>query len=188
MKALSFRYPVLLLTALSAIAAPVETVQTIHYAIAPATPYDILRQLNWRSPIRGNNAIYHGNTDWNIKWRFTTQQQQGVCRIRDIHTTVTVTYTLPVLDKSVTDQNTIARFEKFSKALEKHEHNHGRNGLTAAKEIDDALQALKPQASCRQLEQTANRIGRGIVSKYSAIDDDYDRRTQNGRTEGAFIN
>ncbi len=169
-------------------AAPVESVHNEYYTIYPQTPYDILRELDWRSPVREKGLTFHGNTDWSISWRFKTQKIAGSCKLFDIHTLIDIKYTLPVLDKHIQNKNTIKRFTVFSNALVRHEHNHGLNGKKAAREIDDALRALRPEINCTQLEQAANNLGRSIVQKYTAIDNEYDRVTQNGRTEGAFIN
>ncbi len=171
----------------SGLAEVIENVHTEHYTIAPRTPYDIKRELNWRSPIRENGHVFHGRTHWIISWQYTSQQKPEGCRILDVTTEVEVKYILPALDTRVSDPNTTERFNRFSEALVAHERNHGANGLKAAREIDASILALPPQTDCRQLENTANATGQAIISKYAAIDNEYDRRTMNGRTEGAFI-
>ncbi len=165
-----------------------KSVRTEYYTINPQTPYDILHALNRRSPVRENGLIFHGNTDWNVSWRFQIQPAPGECKLFDIHTQLDIKYTLPLLDKRVQNKKTIERFNLFSKALTKHEHNHGLNGKKAAREIDNTLRVLRPEADCTQLEQTANVLGQKIIRKYTVIDREYDRITQHGRTEGAFIN
>ena len=165
-----------------------QTNFTKYYTISPRTAQDIARELNWRSPIHENGNTFHGHTDWNISWNYQVQQlPDGSCALTNIQTSIETKYTLPKLDERITNQDIISRFNRFDKALTKHEHNHGANGLKAVSEIDEALHTLTPQRNCRQLDQHANQIGHNIVRKYIAIDNEYDRSTQNGRTEGAYI-
>ncbi len=169
-----------------------ETTFTEYYTISPRAPQDILRELNWRSPIRENGMTFHGHTDWNISWNYKLQPVPGGCAITNIQTRVDIKYTLPKLDERITDSNITTRFADFNTALTRHEHNHGANGLKAAAEIDQALHALQTpeqdrQRNCRQLDRYANQTGHRIVQKYARLDSDYDRNTQNGRLEGAFI-
>lgn len=179
---------ILFLLAFNTDASPTNSVKTVFYSIYPQNQYDILRELNYRSPVRSNAMVFHGNTDWNVSWRFQLQPVPGGCKLTSIKTHVDITYTLPALDGRVKDKETRKRFNAFSEALTRHEHNHGKNGLKAAKDIDDGLHNLRPAGNCRQLEQEANALGHRIVKQYSEADSEYDRVTQNGRTEGAFIN
>jgi len=164
-----------------------ETNLTEYYTISPRAPQDISRELNWRSPIRENGVTYHGHTDWNVSWNYRVQEIPGGCAVTNIQTRIEIKYTLPTLDERITNPDIISRFDRFNAALTKHEHNHGANGLKAVSEIDEALHTLAPQRNCRQLDRQANQIGHGIIRKYIDIDNEYDRSTQNGRTEGAYI-
>lgn len=177
----------LLLSTTSASASYLETTLTKYYTISPRISQDISRELNWRSPIREHGVTYHGHTDWNISWNYKVQQVPRGCVINNIQTRIEIKYTLPTLDERITDKKTIDRFNTFNQALTKHEHNHGANGLKAANEIDTALHSIAPQRNCRQLDRYANQLGHGIIQKYIDIDNEYDRSTRNGRTEGAYI-
>jgi len=164
-----------------------ETTMTEYYTISPRAPQDILRELNWHSPIREHGTTFHGHTDWNISWNYKVQQIPGGCTISGIQTRIDIKYTLPILNERTTNAATVLRFKAFNDALIKHEHNHGANGLKAANEIDAALHSIAPQRNCQQLDRYANQLGHGIIQRYIDIDNEYDRSTQNGRTEGAYI-
>lgn len=181
-----------LLTVTLANASYMQGIVTEHYSISPRTVHDILPALNWRSPIREHGMTFHGHTDWNISWNYRVQPVAGGCVLTNIQTRIDIKYTLPKLDERITDQAIISRFNTFNEALVKHEHHHGDNGLKAANEIDLALTALQtpsPDApgNCRQLDRYANQLGHSIVQKYATLDTEYDRVTDNGRLEGAYI-
>jgi len=140
-----------------------------------------------RSPIRSGNGSFNGHTDWYIDWRYQSSQTPYGCLIHGIQTSVHVIHTLPALSEHVTDQQVIDVFTKFNTALTKHEKNHGNNGLTAAREMDKAFNEIPAQRSCRDLARIIDSIGNSTVQKYIQADDEYDRTTGNGTTEGAVI-
>lgn len=177
----------LLFTSFTSIAEIIETVEYKYYVISPRTPQEIKPELMRHSPIRAGSGSFNGHTDWFIDWRYQTTQQRYGCQLLNAQTKVHVIYTLPALSEYVTDQQTIDVFNKFNDALTKHEANHGKNGLTAAREIDKAISEIPTQQNCRHLSRTFDHFGNTIVQKYIKADDEYDRVTQNGKTEGAVI-
>ena len=168
-------------------AAPIETIEYKYYEISPRAPYEIKPELMRRSPIREGGGSFNGHTDWYINWKFQASPGPYGCQLSSFQTTVHVIHTLPRLSSYVTDKKTIEVFNTFNKALTQHEKNHGNNGLTAAREIDKAFAEIQPQQNCRYLSRMINDIGNAIVQKYIRADDEYDRTTQNGFTEGAVI-
>lgn len=178
---------ILLLTSLVTIAETIESTEYKYYVISPRSPYQIKPELVRRSPIREAGGTFNGHTDWYIDWKYQATPGSGGCRLNDIKTTVHVIHTLPALSENVTDKQTIDVFNKFNNALTQHEKNHGNNGLTAAREMDKLFSEIQPQQDCRYLSRMVNDIGNSIVQKYIHADNEYDRTTNNGETEGAFI-
>ena len=168
-------------------AEPTESVEYKYYEISPRTPYEIKPELMRRSPIREGGGTFNGHTDWFVDWKHQTRPGPNGCQLIDSRTSVRVIHTLPVLSSNVTDKKTIEVFNKFNAALTQHEKNHGNNGLAAAREIDKAFGELQPQRDCRQLSRSINDIANSIIQKYTRADNEYDRMTNNGHTEGAFI-
>ncbi len=164
-----------------------ESIEYKYYQISPRSVYEIKPELMHRSPIRAGGGSFNGHTDWFIDWRYQLSQTPYGCQVHGIQTKVHVIHTLPALSDHVSDQQTIDVFTKFSAALTQHEKNHGNNGLTAAREMDKAFNAIPPQQSCRKLAAIIDSIGNSTVQKYIQADDDYDRITGNGSTEGAVI-
>jgi len=171
----------------TASAEAIESIETKYYEISPRAPQEIKPELMRQSPIRAGNGSFNGHTDWYINWNYRSTQTPYGCAATQIQTKVHVTHTLPALSQYVTDKQTIEVFNKFNDALTLHEKNHGNNGLLAAREIDKALGEIQPQRDCRSLSRLINDVGNSIVGKYTHADNEYDRETQNGFTEGAVI-
>ncbi|HHJ34443.1 MAG TPA: DUF922 domain-containing protein [Gammaproteobacteria bacterium] len=182
--------PLLLISATLSPAARAEIIKTVeykYYTIAPRSPYEIKPELMRRSPIRAGSGSFNGHTDWYIDWKYQATPSPYGCQLRDTQTTVRVVHTLPTLSEYVTDKETIDVFNKFNSALTQHEKNHGQHGISAARDIDEALNAIQTQPNCRQLSRMINDIGSATVQKYIQKDVEYDRVTNNGLTEGAVI-
>lgn len=178
---------ILLLVSFTVIAEAIESIEYKYYVISPRSPYEIKPELMRHSPIREGSGSFNGHTDWFIDWKYQAAPGPYGCRLHSIRTTVRVVHTLPALSKNVTDKQTIEVFNKFNEALTQHEKNHGNNGLLAAREIDKALNGMQPHPDCRYLTRTADDIGNSIVQKYIQADNEYDRTTNSGLTEGAVI-
>jgi predicted secreted Zn-dependent protease len=177
----------LLLLSFSASAETIESTEYKYYEISPRSPYQIKPELMRRSPIRAGSGSFNGHTDWYIDWKFQSTPGPSGCKLVHSRTTVRVVHTLPVLSEYVTDKQTIEVFNKFNSALTQHELNHGKNGLSAAREMDKAFSEIPPQPDCRMLSRIVNDIGNSMVQKYAQKDNEYDRLTNNGETEGAVI-
>ncbi|MDT8283043.1 MAG: DUF922 domain-containing protein [Gammaproteobacteria bacterium] len=171
----------------TAMAQAIESIENKYYEISPRAPYEIKQELMRQSPIRGGSGSYNGHTDWYINWSFQAIRELYGCQATQIQTRVHVVHILPSLSARVTDPQTIEAFNKFNAALTAHEKNHGSNGRLAAREIDKALNEVQPQRDCQSLSRVINNIGNHLVQKYTAKDNEYDRTTNNGFTEGAVI-
>ncbi len=177
----------LLIASVNAMAETVESIEYKYYLISPRAPHEIKPELMRNTPIRERGGSFNGHTDWYIDWQYQTIQGPGICHIKNIKTKIHVVHILPALSEHVSDEQTIEIFNKFSEALTLHEKNHGNNGLSAAREIDSALNNMPAQQNCRYTIRMINETGNSIVKKYADADREYDRITQSGLTEGAVI-
>ena len=177
----------LLLTSLNTFANATETIEYKYYVISPRAPHEIKPELMRHSPIRQGNDSFNGHTDWYIDWKYQTSTSPRGCQLQTSQVNVRVIHILPALSEYVTDSQTIEVFNKFNKALTRHELNHGNHGLLAAREIDETFKSVQAQPNCRQMSRMLDDIGNSIVRKYAQKDSEYDRATRSGFTEGAVI-
>jgi len=53
--------------------------------------------------------------------------------------------------------------------------------------IERSIAELKPAESCDALAETANALGRRIISEYAAAEREYDAQTNFGEAQGAVF-
>ena len=72
-------------------------------------------------------------------------------------------------------------------ALRRHEEGHKNIGVKAAAEIERSIAELEPAGNCDDLAETANALGRRIISEYAATEKEYDAQTNFGEAQGAVF-
>lgn len=170
-------------------AARAEVTEQLSYSIytAPYKAGQSMRQaLSSATPIRENGEVFHGYTQWHIRWRFRWQSQaDGACRMVANTTELSAVITLPEL--SGADAQGRREFASYIAALRKHEMGHYQIAQVAAQRIDQAILALPTTPSCQALSIRANELGERFLAQARQAGFDYDRDTQHGRTQGAWL-
>jgi len=78
------------------------------------------------------------------------------------------------------------RWQDFDRAIRLHEHGHYEFAQQEARELSSALQALKVE-HCEDMNAAAQKANDRIARKYQDLNDEYDRKTGHGRTQGAVL-
>ncbi len=175
----------LILTA-PAQAVVIEHDSVVRYTVNVVPPQTLKQALNAATPIRENGQVFHGHTQWRVKWSFRWHRQaSGRCAITSVTTELTTTMQLPELRQaSAVDRE---RFDRFLPRLKLHEDGHRDHGRAAAAEIDQRIAQLPEMQSCELLDAAANETGRRVVSDYNARDRQFDQSTEHGKTQGAWL-
>lgn len=158
----------------------------VHYEVQPEANESLSDALYRQSPIREEGRVYHGHTQWSIEWRFWWRETPNQrCRIDQVKVSVTARIRLPQLVGGTPAQR--QRFDKYQAALNRHELGHYRLATQAGEAIDAHLRNLPSEASCRTLETVANEAGHRIQRRYRELNDQYERDTRHGRSQGAWL-
>jgi len=189
MRRIMFVWAVALLMPAAPVAGePLIRLHTSYYYIDGPSAAVLAAQLDQKGPVGSGGVHYAGRTRWDIQWKFSTQQQGTVCQMKEVAIAIGVAQTMPRWrgeNKGAAGMK--ALWSKFIVALQRHEDRHKENGLNAGKEIETAVLAVKPASNCEDLELTANTAAQAVVSKYQALDEEYDRKTDHGRNQGATL-
>lgn len=168
-------------------AEPILKVEVNEYNIYTKDPDRLLSDLNEGSPVRENGEIYHAYTDTYVDWRYWWDKNEHSCKLNKVETTVNITYTLPRLDENNASSPVIDIWRLYYPALVKHEKGHGQIAIDAARKIENTLIHLPPCSDCSLLSQVAKLKAEEILSNCRPKHQEYDRRTNHGKTEGANI-
>lgn len=160
---------------------PRVNIQVNRYPIVGSTAAALRQQMNQLGP-----GDFDGYTQWYVRWNYRFQTTAYGCRLTQPQVNTDVTITLPVWQPPpIASPQLVQRWQRYLTALEAHENNHKRHGLSAGNEILARLRTLPASRTCQQLETIANNSAHAIIRKYNQADLAYDRRTNHGVFEGA---
>ena len=163
-----------------------ETLDTGHYEARARPGHSLALALNDASPFRPGNQVFHSATAWTLDWTVRPEATpDGRCRSAEVRIDLRGEMLLPrLLGGSQAQQD---RFESYLSRLREHELGHFEIGREAARELEQSLYGLAPARTCDQLQSAARAQGARVLPKYEALGDAYDRQTQHGRTQGAWL-
>ncbi len=146
---------VCLLTGAFAFAEPTIKVIERPYKVSATTAQGLVAQMSVGGPIG-----FWAFTRTSVAWR-------GQCEVR-----VKIRYSMPVHSNPEQMSPELRRkWNRMIKAMRRHEEQHGRHAINAAREIEGA--------NCVN--------GNAILRKWRGQDKAYDARTDHGKTEGVFL-
>jgi len=167
---------------------PKITVSYKYYQIYGKTLREIRQSINVNTPIFSKGKKFTGYTNWYVKWRYFYNRSAQGCQIDPsrIDVSTEVTFTMPQWqNRDRADPQIASRWQKFYNALQEHENGHKQHGVMASNAIFQTLRQFPSYPSCPQLETAANAAGKAIIDRYGAADQEYDRQTNHGSTQGA---
>lgn len=150
-------------------------------------PGQTLRQaLQAATPIVVDGRRFHGYTRWNVRWNYRWwREASGRCRITEVTTRLTTEVQLPQLRGATPPQQ--ASFDRYLRALSQHEQCHVQVGRDAAQAIDQGIARLPAAADCATLERQADALGRRLLQEHVEREQQYDRDTGHGTSQGARL-
>lgn len=152
-----------------------------------AQPGETLRQaLNAATPITEGGQRFHGYTRWNVRWTFRWwREASGRCTITEVTTRLRTQVQLPELRSATPAQQAV--FDRYLSALSRHEQGHVQFGRDAAQAIDEGIAALPAAPDCATLERQANALGHRLLREHAEREQQYDRDTRHGASQGARL-
>ena len=155
------------------------------YLISPESKGEILKLLNSTSPILEDGDVYHGYAYSSINWNFRWRYNKNSCWITSASTKLNTTYTLPKLETKSNDVNQV--WNQWYPKLVLHEKGHHKLAVKIASKIKNTISDMPRARTCTELEKKANGIGQALISELGELNIQYDKRTNHGETQGAFL-
>ena len=168
-----------------AIAEPVIKQEYAYYSVSADSKETLLASLNSASPIRENGEVFHGYTKYNIDWHFTWKNQVKRCQLDEITTTLQLNYTMPKLDSTNQEVQTV--WSNWYPHLNTHEQGHGALAIIIAAKIDEGLHKMGARRDCKRLEDDANQLAYQLIAELNDASELYDEKTNHGETQKAWL-
>jgi predicted secreted Zn-dependent protease len=171
------------------LALPLEQVRYDYYPIAGQTANELRSQMLKNGPVdRLENRRYDAETRWAINWSYQYKEDKNQCAIVAIRGEVTTTFVLPQWKPPRnTSPTLIAEWQRYKTALQVHEDGHKNHGVSAAKEVLQALGTLRGYPSCSALDAAVKDTTQAVIQTYNQRDITYDHQTRHGVTQGAVF-
>jgi predicted secreted Zn-dependent protease len=156
-----------------------------YYEITGTTANDLRAQMDRLGPVSRFNSRHDGYTDWYVNWSYPYSTTNSSCTAGPIGVKVTITFIFPKWEApSETPKGLVEDWTNYLNALQTHEHGHKAVAIEAGREILRSLKALPAYRSCEELEQAADITGQQILIGFRQKENDYDRDTAHGITQG----
>jgi predicted secreted Zn-dependent protease len=172
----------------SALGEPMIRVHTSYYYLDGGSAAVLAGQIDQSGPVGPDGEHHPAKTKWDVQWKFKREQLGVNCSMGEVAVAVGIAQTLPKWRGESKARSALrTHWEKFFAALKRHEERHKDRGIIAGREIEAAIRAVKPASNCEALDAAANTAAEEILDKHRKLDEEYDRKTGYGRTEGATL-
>jgi predicted secreted Zn-dependent protease len=163
--------------------------QTVRYKIYGRTAAALRAQMDRLGPIdEPTGTHFDGYANWTFYWSIRHRTSAGRCRVTTASILLELKYTLPRWQRSSNASATLVRrWNRYLKALRRHERGHGTIAIEAGRKMVKNLRLLDPRSSCSRLEKAADGVGRQGVARLNKVEAAYDAKTNHGTTQGAHF-
>ena len=169
-----------------ATAAPVISQETKTYPVMGKTASAIRKSINQQRQLYMKNKNYDAQTAWTVRWKYNWKQNKNYCYISKVSTAVDIVITVPEWAGALNGSGHVRKqWTDYMTALMEHEYGHADFGIQAAKAVESAVSQL--ESSCETIAKEANMLGHKALETIKALEIQYDKITQHGRTQGAVF-
>jgi len=145
-----------------------------------------LEQLRSEMHHKGGHSFGVAFTDWRVSWMADRVETPQGFVVTNSNTKVIVTYLYPKwVDEAQAPEELRQKWATLMKAIVIHEKGHGAIAIEAARAVDQAVMAVKPNKSAHVLDGYVKIAGERVLPIYRKKEVEYDRVTKYGQTQGA---
>jgi predicted secreted Zn-dependent protease len=167
-------------------AAREQTERTHYYAISGASPRELREAMNRKRPVDKNGKPHDAITSWFVRWRYATAGSSAGCAVKSFNVFLDITMTLPHwTNEADAAPQLVQRWRGYYAALLTHEEGHKAIASGAEAAIREAGAKLPAQPGCSELAKAIESVTGEILERYRQREQEYDRETDHGRTQGA---
>jgi len=148
-----------------------------YFSIGGSDLGEIEAELGRRGPQVGGAGKRHpGATRMKFNTRLGYREQNGRCRIVEARVSVDARVILPRWKRSrKADEGTRLIWDTLASDIKRHEESHVIIAKNHARELEEALKALRPRRDCAEMERAANQTSAQILAKHDRAQQQFDR-------------
>ena len=159
---------------------------TNYYRVTGDSVRQIRRSINTQRPWR-DRFSQDAQTRWEIRWSYSLRSGDAGCYVQSLQTDTTITITLPLwAEGTEAPEDLREHWKRYLTALKAHEEAHKRIALDAHEELNRRLRSITA-VNCDELKRRLDLSGKAVIAEFRRKDEEYDRRTRHGATEGAHF-
>ncbi len=159
-------------------------VRTKEYAIAGATAAELNVEIERAGP-RSHGKVWAGHTGSDLRWTWRSLPRGEECAMEEVRVRLLVDVTLPRWDPPpAAALALVSRWGEYMDALRLHEDGHVALARQEAEAVHDSLLAVRTP-SCDGSDEAADAVAARLRERFRARQEEYDRETGHGRTQGA---
>ena len=160
-------------------------VEVLYYDVEGADASELSASLSERSPSIGAQRFY-GLTEWEVNAEYRWVEHATGCTLEDVRIRLVIQTHLPRRpSRGGIDAQTRRDWDRFVRDLGAHESHHRDLIAAAGDAMRWKLVSLR-EAECRTMERAAQLALAASIEETKARNDDFDRQTQHGRTQGVI--
>jgi predicted secreted Zn-dependent protease len=178
--------------ALGILAAPAladrDSFRIDYYTVTGSTVEELRRELNARGPIGESGHRSEGNTRSQMRWSYDFVVRNGICITTQTSLDVEIRMTLPRWEHpDYLNYVLTGHWDRYSKALRKHEDGHRYRAEATAREIRRVLAAEPGEKDCQALQRRLDAKAGALLASLRLAQARYDSDTDNGAKQGVWL-
>ncbi len=147
-----------------------------YFNIGGLTLTEIEKELERRGPkLSGTGKRHPGATRMEFNTRLGYRERNGRCAITEARVTVKADVILPRWRQRGAESDVRLIWETLSSDIKRHEESHVIIARNYARELEDALKAVRPERTCDQTAAKAKQVNDRILARHDAAQDEFDR-------------
>lgn len=164
---------------------------TQHYEVSGTSLYELGQQGIHGVHLKGWNRMRPvGLSESEVRWSFNLQPVPEGCVIEQVHVAAEIVTSLPKWnekDRARSSKETQAGWLHYLAALESHEREHKDITLDVARAIEKQLGAIPAMEDCDKVDKEANVRANKLMDRHKELQEEYDRVTNHGETQGVRL-
>lgn len=160
-----------------------------HYDVFGTSLPTLRRDMGAKAVATRGGGRHTARTTWDLRWRYASSRETAFgCVPVGVQVFLDVVVTFPRWQDSTRAESDSLREEwgRFTKVLLEHEANHADIAIGAVNRLSQNLRRVRAPV-CPALYGEMLQVGQRSTDEMRASNENYDRSTMHGRTEGAVL-